>query len=272
MTGSDIAFIRYGVAGLVMLPWLARNRPGTLAGVGWRRGIILAALAGPLFVLTGVGGYRFAPLAHGAILQPAALTIGGTLLAAVVLKERPTVARVVGIGVILGGLAAIAGPAALTANRLTPVGDLMFMLAGLMWAVFAILTKRWSLAALPATAAVSVISAAAFVPAYLALVGLDRIAGTGPGMVFAQFMVQGVLSGVVAVFAFAKAVELLGAARAAVFPALVPAVAIALGVPVTGEIPTTVQLVGLALVSIGSLFAVGVLKTPRIMARAVQGQ
>ena len=78
---GDIAFIRYGVAGLVMLPWLVAKGLRTCGGVGWARALILSVLVGPLFILIGVGGYRFAPLAHGAVMQPAALTILSIVLA-----------------------------------------------------------------------------------------------------------------------------------------------------------------------------------------------
>ena len=44
---------------------------------------------------------------------------------------------------------------------------------------------------------------------------------------------------------------------------MVPAVAIIIGVPMTGEIPTVPQLLGLALVSVGSLLAIGLLRVPR---------
>lgn len=259
---SDIAFIRYGVAGLVMLPWLMRHGMRTCAGVGWSRAAVLAALVGPLFILVGVGGYSFAPLAHGAVLQPGALTVGSLILAAVFLGDRPTVGRIVGIGVILGGLVVIAGPALLAGKSLTPLGDAMFVVAGLMWAVFTILTKRWSIAPLPATAAVSVLSAAVFTPAYLATVGWERLLAVPVNMILAQVVVQGVLSGVVAVIAFSRAAQLIGAARAALFPALVPAVAIVLGVPIAGEIPTALQLAGLGVVSVGLLIALGVVHLP----------
>ena len=57
----------------------------------------------------------------------------------------------------------------------------------------------------------------------------------GAGTLATQALVQGLLSGVVAVFAYGRAVARLGAARAAVFAAMVPAVAILLGIPVAGE-------------------------------------
>ena len=247
----------------VVLPWLLRNGPANLAGVGWGRGIVLALFAGPLFMLTSVGGYSFAPLAHGAVLQPATLTVAGTILAAIVLKERPTMARAVGIAIIIVGLVAIAGPSLFTMDPMTPAGDAMFMSAGLLWALFTIATKRWSIPPVAATAAMSVLSAAVVIPAYLAFQGFDRFSGMPASMIITQLVVQGLLAGVLAIVAFAKAVQLLGGAKAAVFPAMVPAVAIIVGVPMTGEIPTVPQLVGLVLVSIGSLLAIGLLRTPR---------
>lgn len=260
---SDIAVIRYGVAGIIMLPWLAAHGLRDCAGVGWGRAIALALLVGPLFILIGVGGYRFAPLAHGAVMQPAALTILSIVLAALVLKDRPTVGRLVGVAGMLAGLAIIAGPGLLKGGSLTPLGDAMFIVAGAMWAVFTLLTKLWKVEPLPATAAVSVLSALVYVPGYFAVETIDRLANAAPSMLLAQILVQGVLSGVVAVIAFTKAAALIGTARAAVFPAIVPAIAILLGVPIAGEWPSAVQLAGLGLVSMGLLVAIGAIKAVR---------
>ena len=274
---SDIAFIRYGVAGIVMLPWLLAKGIRSCGGVGWGRAVVLSLLVGPLFILIGVGGYQFAPLAHGAVMQPAALTIVSLVLAAIVLRDRPTIGRVLGIVGMLAGLAIIAGPGLLKGAALTPVGDAMFIVAGGMWAVFTLLTKLWKIAPLAATAAVSVVSAALYVPGYLLTVGIDRLLGAAPSMLLAQVVVQGVLSGVVAVIAFTRATALLGAARAALFPAMVPAVAIILGVPLASEIPTLQQIVGVGIVTASLLVAFGIVRAdfrarrpnPEIIAAAV---
>src|SRR5690606_30663269 len=58
-------------------------------------------------------------------------------------------------------------------------------------------------------------------------------------------------SGIVSLFAFSRAVSCLGAARASLFPALAPGVAILLGVPLTGEIPTLPQVGGVIVLSAG---------------------
>ncbi len=263
LTGFDFTAIRYGTAGLVMLPWLLRNQPATMGGVGWPRAFWLMLLAGPLFIWLGVGGYAFAPLAHGAVVQPASVVIGTTLLAALVLKDMPDRARLAGLALIIAGLAVIAGPGLLQGGVLTPLGDGMFILAGLLWAGFTILARRWGVKALPATAAVAVLSGALVLPVYAATTGFDRLLALPTMTLVSQIVIQGVLSGVVAVIAYTRAAELLGPARAAIFPALVPAAAMIIGIPVTGEVPTGFQLGGLGLVSIGLLVAIGIIRFPR---------
>ncbi len=263
LTGLDFSVIRYGTAGLIMLPWLLRHQPMTMAGIGWSKAFWLMLLAGPLFIGLGVGGYAFAPLAHGAVVQPASVMIGTTILAALVLKDRPDRARLTGLVLIGGGLAVIAGPGLLQGGALTPLGDGMFVLAGLLWAGFTTLTRKWGVRALPATAAVSVLSSALTLPIYGATTGFERLLALPAATLLLQVLIQGALSGVVAVLAYTKAAELLGPSRAAIFPALVPAAAILIGIPVTGELPGLLQWAGLAIVSAGLLIAVGLIRTGR---------
>jgi drug/metabolite transporter (DMT)-like permease len=87
------------------------------------------------------------------------------------------------------------------------------------------------------------------------MVGADRLLSAPPRVLLPQIIVQGVLSGVVAVLAFSRSVQILGAARASVFPALVPVSATLLGIPIVGEIPTAMQGAGLAIVSLGLIIA-----------------
>lgn len=263
LTATDIAFLRFAVAGLVMLPWLLRHGLRDCAGVGWLRAGALALTAGPVFILVGVGGYAFAPLAHGAVLQPAAVTIASAVLAVLFLRDRPPAARLLGLGVMLGGLALIAGPGLLSGGSRTAIGDGMFLAAGAMWALFSFLAKRWNVAPLPATAAVSVLSAAVFLPGYLLLEGPSRLLAADPSMLFAQVIVQGLLSGVVAVLAFTKTVQMIGPARAAIFPAMVPAVAVLIGIPVAGELPGVLPTAGLAVATLGLLLALDLINIRR---------
>ena len=96
------------------------------------------------------------------------------------------------------------------------------MAAGLFWMVFTLLLRRWQIGAIPATAAVAVVSALAVIPAFAAFGTFERLAAIPLSALLTQTAVQGLLSGVLAVVAYGRAVEHLGAARAALFPALIP--------------------------------------------------
>jgi drug/metabolite transporter (DMT)-like permease len=261
LTPIDITVFRYVTAGLVMLPYAILNWQ-SLAAIGLKRGVVLALLAGPPFILLGVGGYLFAPLAHGAVIQPAMVTVLSMILASVFLGDKPNRARIVGVATILMGVVTIAGPGLLKGGALTPLGDAMFALAGLCWALFTLQTRRWQVLPVAGTAMVVILSGLVMAPVAIFHVGLDHYLAQPASVLAAQIGVQGVLTGVISVIAYSTAVKLIGPAKAAIFPALVPASAIIVGVPIVGEWPTALQLAGLALVSIGLLIAIGVLKVP----------
>jgi drug/metabolite transporter (DMT)-like permease len=66
-----------------------------------------------------------------------------------------------------------------------------------------------------------------------------------------QAVLQGVFAGPAATFLFARAVVLLGAGRAVLFTALVPAITLLMGYLALGEVPSVSQLIGLVIVVIG---------------------
>jgi drug/metabolite transporter (DMT)-like permease len=253
---SDLAFLRYAGAGALLLPWILRHNPRTLAGVCWARGLTLTLLAGPLFVLVGASGYLFAPLAHGAVIQLGTLTLASVLLATLVLREPLGTQKAIGLLVLIAGLATIAGPALFEGNATAWKGDLLFACAGTMYAIFSMLIRHWKVNAWAATAIVSVVSGLIYSPLWLIFVGAQRLGHVPVWLLIEQVAVQAVLSGIVALFCFSRVIHLLGAGRAALFPALSPAAAILIGIPLTGDIPNLLQGVGLLVVSCGLLIVV----------------
>lgn len=257
----DFALLRYGTAALLALPLLPRLGLRDLGGIGWRRGLVLALLAGPAFILLGTWGYRFAPLAHGAVVQPAVVTIGTMLLAVALLGERIAARRWLGAAVVVLGLGLVsgAGMAAGGAWR----GDLLFAAAGLLWALFTVASRRWRVDPGRATLAVALLGGAMALPLWLALGDAPALLAQGWQVLATQAVVQGALSGLLAVFAFSRSVALLGPSRAAMFPAAVPAMAVLAGIPVAGEWPEPVQWLGLATVLLGLPLAMGLLAAAR---------
>jgi drug/metabolite transporter (DMT)-like permease len=257
LDGFDVAAIRCTGAAIVMLPWFVIHRPyGRGDGrTSWPHALGLALAAGPIFVFATMAGFRLAPLPHGAVLQPATMVLASMLLSALLVGERLRPMRLLGAAVIVLGLALISGPALLQGDRLTPLGDAFFMIAGLLFAIYSVLQKRWSVGPMPAAGAVAIIAGAIYIPPYLALVGVGRIVALSWPMLIAQFLVQGVLTGFVSLVAFGRAIHILGVGRASLFPALVPVAAIILGIPIVGEFPTLLQTIGLGVVTGGLLVA-----------------
>ena len=112
------------------------------------------------------------------------------------------------------------------------------------------LVRLWHIAPTRATAIVSVVSLAD-IPIHGALFGFERMLSFGTWENVVQALAQGALAGAGAIYLFARAVFLLGAARAAVFTSLVPGFTLLIGFGLLGEVPSLAQLAGLAIVLVG---------------------
>jgi uncharacterized membrane protein len=109
---------------------------------------------------------------------------------------------------------------------------------------------------LQATAIVAMLSMLGYVPFYAAAAGAHLAAAPWREIAI-QAVFQGVLSAVVALVFYTRSVALLGAARGAVFGALVPSFSLLFAIPILGEIPTRLQIVGVVFVTAGMLLVLG---------------
>ena len=245
----DIAFHRYVWAGLVFLPSVLRCGAVDLNGIGWQRGFALALLGGPGQAVVSAAGFLVVPLGHGGVIQPACAALGGVLLAILVLGEHLPAIGICGAIIMVAGIAVIGHEALTTIGAVGLVGDLTFALAGLMFATFGMLLRMWRIDPRRATAALSVLTLF-YVPVHAAM-GFDRMVAAGWFENAVQAVVQGIFSGPMAIYLFARSVPALGAARAAVFAALVPAATLIVGLLTLGERPSMAQVGGLVIVLIG---------------------
>jgi len=134
-------------------------------------------------------------------------------------------------------------------------GDLLFAIAGLFWAIFGVLLRHWQVSGTRAVAMVGALSVLVYTPLYIALVGYESLLRMSFAENLLQVIVQGLIAGVLPIFLFARAVVLLGAGRAAVFPALVPGFSLIIGYLALGIVPSLAQVAGLLIVVIGFRFA-----------------
>jgi drug/metabolite transporter (DMT)-like permease len=264
---ADLVIHRYLWSGLALLPFVMRAGINDLNGIGWGRALLLAVLGGPVYAIIGYVGFLLVPLGHGGVIQPSIGTLGGLLLATLVLGEKLIASRVVGALIIVCGLVVIGGEAVATIGAHGVVGDLLFVPTGLMFATFGMLLRLWRIAAMPAAAVISVLSLFA-VPVHWLLGGLDQMTALGWRENLLQAVLQGILAGPAAIYLFARSVGLLGAGRAAIFFSLIPPFALLLGWLALGEVPSTLQLMGLVIVLFGFRLAQKAYGTRLVVAHA----
>jgi drug/metabolite transporter (DMT)-like permease len=253
-TPVDLLMHRFLWSGLAFLPLVLRAGLGDLCGIGWGRGVALMVLGGPVMSLISYVGFMFVPLGHGSVIQPSCATLGGLLLAVVLLNEQISLSRLTGAVVIVAGLAVIGSESVGHMGSGAVMGDLIFVLTGLMFAGFATLIRYWRVSAFSVATVISVLSLSLF-PLYAASGGLARDAAIGLNENALQAIGQGILAGPAAMYLFALSIQKLGVARAAVFPATVPVLTLLLGWLLIGEPPTALQAAGLVVVLAGFYLA-----------------
>jgi len=243
-----IALHRFVWPGLALLPFAAANGFADLRDVGWWRGAALALSGGLPLALFSYIGYLFVPLGHGAIIQPACAAVGGMLLARLVLKEPLPAGRIVGALVIVTGLGVIGAEALGTMCTKGVTGDFLFAAAGTCFAIFGMLLRLWQIPAMRAVAVTTILSLAGLP---ILLQAYDNFVAAGFWENLMQAVVQGGLAGAGAIYLFTRSVVLLGVARAALYPALVPPFTLLIGALALGEMPSASQLAGLVIVVVG---------------------
>jgi drug/metabolite transporter (DMT)-like permease len=248
MSPLVLALHRYVWAGLALIPIAAAGGLGDIGRIGWWRAVVITLFGGLPLALWSYYGYVYVPLGHGAIIQPSCAALGGLVLSSLILHERLPPRRIFGALAIVAGLLVIGIEALHTMGAHGFLGDMMFVAAGSSFAVFGMFLRLWQIPAMPAVALTSIVSLAGLP---LLFFGFGNFLAFGFLQNLMQAVVQGVFAGAGAVYLFTRAVILLGAGRAALFPALVPPFTLLIGFFALGEAPSVSQLIGLVVVVIG---------------------
>jgi drug/metabolite transporter (DMT)-like permease len=240
----DILFCRYLPASLLLLPLVLRHRE-EMRRLGWRRIFVLFLFAGCGNLILFVTALKYAPATHGSTIAPMVSPICGALLAWWLLAERPTRGRLIALGVMLTGVLII-GWDGLGQHPGAWRGDLMLAGAGITWSVFTVLLRRWQVSAIPAAAAVTLVSLPLILPPFL-IFRAEAFFALPTGLIVWMIVAQGVLLGAISMLLFARSVEMLGATRASILSVLVPVTGLILSALVLGEEIGAVKALGASL-------------------------
>ncbi|MFC0143205.1 DMT family transporter [Pectobacterium cacticida] len=254
---NDLTMMRYGVSGLFCIPLLWRAGLSNAGGLGWPRAILLAFAAGPLFGQLVNMAVPIAPLSHTSIMVPAVSMLGGMVTGHFILKERVSAQCWIGATVMGGGLLwlMIQGGGGQPMPRAW-AGDLLFVLAGFLWTAYTLMLRHWNVDPVSSVAVVNVLSGFAYLPIYL-ITGHGQPPHVSLGWFAGTAVLQGIVAALLTVYAYARSVQILGASRAVVLPAMVPPVALIIGAVTIHDIPTRLQVAAVAIAMIGFMGAVG---------------
>ena len=251
----DVAALRFGVAGLLLSPVLVR-RGLARDRLGWLGlAVIIAGLGAP-YALVAAGGLHFAPAHDQGALNPGCMPLFVALIAAMVLGEKLSTARKLGLSLILAGAVIIVAWHAAAWSTSRTFGDALFLFASFLSACFTVVMRQANLEPLHAAALVSTGSLVIYLPIYLTLYG-TRLSQLPLAEFIGQAIFQGVLVTIVSLLVYGRAVAILGASGGAAFGSLVPALSALLAIPLLGEWPNEIDWVAIALISAGVYLASG---------------
>jgi drug/metabolite transporter (DMT)-like permease len=248
LTPWDIAALRFGVAGLLLLPTVV-SKGLAVDRLGWI-GLAAIVLGGAAPVFLANWGLLFAPAAHAGALFPGVMPLMVALLAAAFLQEQFTTTKKLGFALILPGVLFIASGSGGELASMQNVGHALFLGAALAWAFYTVAMRKARLDGLHAAAISAVGSMLLYLPVFAVIPG-TRLAGAAVSDMALQAFVQGLLTAIVSLLLYGRAVSILGASRGAAFAALCPAMTALLAIPILGEWPAMMDWAAIGLISAG---------------------
>jgi drug/metabolite transporter (DMT)-like permease len=204
-------------------------------------------------------GLLFAPAAHAGALIPGTMPLWAALLAMFFLKEKMSGSRKLGLLLMPIGIAIFVGTGLTDFASGNWRGHLLFLAAAMCWASFTVAMRaagQLGFTSLHAVAVVSVVSAVIYLPVY-ALFLPHRIMDAPISAVVIQTIYQGIFVSIISLFAYARAVSILGASLGSSYASLVPVLAMLTAIPVLGEWPRTIDYIGIAAITFGVFLSSG---------------
>lgn len=253
-----LAFLRFGIAALAMVPWLRRGPLDAPLDRRAHRLLFLESFFGNfLFSLCMLAGIaRTTALAAGVIMAgiPAAVA----LLSRLLLDERIAGRTLAGIGFAVGGIAwvSIAHRAVANAAPASLAGNLLLVGAVFCEATYVVIGKRLAAVVGPKriSALINLWGLALVAPLGLWQAARFDFSSVAPGS-WALLLFYALSASVATVWLWMTGLKRVPASRAGVFTALLPTSAAAVGVLFLNETIEPAEAVAFALASTGVLLA-----------------
>ena len=235
LTPIDLALLRYVIPAIGLLPILLRQGLVPKNQPMWV--LVLIIVGGGLpFGLLGMAGAQFAPASHMGALLPGSMPVFVARLSATLLGEQFGGTRLIGLAIIILGVACIPG-ATLIGIAGTPqvlIGDALFVSAGVFWAIYTVAYRKSGLDPWHGAALICFWSSVLVVPIWILSPNAALLIAPTADIAL-QVVAQGILAGLLGLTAYGAAIRHLGASVAATSGAVVPALTATGGFFLLGE-------------------------------------
>ena len=140
---SDLIAIRFGISGLVVLPFIIYYKP-------WRtltlfRAIMYSFLLGPIYMTFVFSGFVYAPASHSAVFFNGFLPFLTLLISFIWLKEKISKLQLISVFLILLGAFLILLDGSKLNIGNSWFGEFLFLIAGLLFAIYIVVSKAWKI-------------------------------------------------------------------------------------------------------------------------------
>ena len=253
LTTLDIAFIRFSVPTLLLLPFMV-SRFHKLKSMSLSE-IPLILLGGLPFFMVAALGAKTVPAAYVGNILAGTPALFVAILLYLVYRQKVEKRKMMPLSLILMGVLVmiLAQPIPLTSDVVTGI---MFLVTGsIIWAVYTLGLKRTRLD--PITIGFTISLNALIILSICIAFGLfeSNLATSSFQTIWPFLLVQGLGTGVIATVGYSYAVSKLGSARATLLGSLAPVLTAVLAIPLFNEQLSIATMIGLFLTALGVILA-----------------
>ena len=228
----DLIAIRFGVSGLVVLPFILYFKP-------WKtltlfRAIVYSFLLGPIYMMFVFSGFIYAPASHSAVFFNGFLPFLTLLITSLWLKKRISRLQIISVFLILLGAFLILLDGASLKIENSWLGDLLFLIAGLLFSIYIVVSREWKITISELIFCTAFLNFLIYLPIWIIFIpkNFGSISNTD---LFTQIIFQGIVPNLIGLLLVTIAVKKIGSAPTSAFLAGVPATASILSVFILGE-------------------------------------
>lgn len=248
--------LRLITASIVTLPFMIKLGV-LLRGQGFVSTIMIALVPSAVAPYIISSGLFYASASDSGALAPGTLPFWAALFSFLLIGEKPSKLRLVGLLAIATGALSVGLLKMLDgSNPESWKGHLLFLLGACLWAIYTIYFKQAGLRPVQGLV-VGLFWGTLFLVPVLFMTGEVSFSNVSIQEIVWVCLLQGVLIGVLAMILYSIAIRCLGAAQTAAFGALTPILALFGGVVFLNETITTGGVMGIFLVAVGVILASG---------------